>query len=323
MTPSMLIESHPSPSTRSPRWARTVGILAALACASMAGARLAAAQAAPDLLAEQSISKQVVTVGSGSSSVSYLLLSPTPSSSPRPTVAVMLFAGGNGRLGLMSDGTITSLQNNFLVRTRMLFARRNLVVAVIDTPGGVALSQGARWTPKYAETMSGVIADLRARTPVAKIWVVGTSAGALAAVSVAGLYPQLPPPFPISRTPPNASRPDGVVLAAAKSSIGQTSGTTCTTTIFDSPERLPHINVPAYVAANRSDACPCSPPGHTRKIVTAMTASPATGMAIFPLDGTASPVGPGTDPCTAMTPHGFYGIEDSVVAAIVSWVKSH
>ena len=46
-------------------------------------------------------------------------------------------------------------------------------------------------------------------------------------------------------------------------------------------------------------------------------------MSIFPLDGSESPPGPGTDACTALTPHGFYGIEDDVVAAIVGWLKTH
>lgn len=297
-----------------------IGVMLALAASGAATPGAAQRAPAPELLPEESINKQVVTVGSGSTSVSYLLLSPNPSSSPRPTAAVMLFAGSHGRLGLMSDGTITILINNFLVRTRMLFARHNLIVAVVDTPGGVGLAQEMRWSPKYAETMSSVVADLRARTPAKKIWLVGTSSGALSAVSIAGLYPRLPM-FPITRA--NAARPDGVAIAGPQSDVGQTNGTTCTATIFDSPARLPKINVPVYVAADRSDACPCSPPGRTTQVIGALTASPATGMGIFPLDGSPSPAGPGTDPCTALTPHGFFQIEDGVVAAIVSWVKAH
>jgi hypothetical protein len=162
--------------------------------------------------------------------------------------------------------------------------------------------------------------------------VVGTSSGALSAVNIAGRYPQLPvgpPTFP--HPIPNSSRPNGVVLAAPQTDTGQssnqsgTSTTVCTSTIFDPrPLLLPLINVPVYVAADRSDACPCSPPGRTKDVLNALTASPAKAMSIFPLDGSDSPPGEaGLDPCTALTPHGFVGIEDGVVAAIVSWAKSH
>jgi hypothetical protein len=113
------------------------------------------------------------------------------------------------------------------------------------------------------------------------------------------------------------------VLTASRSDTGTSSGTTCTATVFDMARLLAATNVPAYVAADRSDACPCSLPDRSKPIATALDASPARAMSIFPLDGSASPTGPGTDPCTALTPHGFYGIEDDVVSAIVSFANTH
>jgi hypothetical protein len=285
---------------------------------------------AQPLLPEQSIGKQVVSVGSGASYVRYLLLSPMPSVSPRPTAALVLFAGSNGKLALNSQGDPTMLAGNFLVRMRMLFARHNLFVAVVDVPNGI--NQHARLSPDHAAAMIGLLTDLRTRIGGIKMWVVGTSSGALSAVNIAGRYPQLAPgPPTIPRPVPNSSRPNGVVLAAAQTDVGQsssedqTSTTTCTATIFDGrPLLLPEINVPVYLAADRDDDCPCSPPKRTKDIFTALTASPAKAMSIFPLDGSESPTGvAGLDPCTAMTPHGFVGIEDGVVAAIVSWAKTH
>jgi hypothetical protein len=289
----------------------------------LAGTTAGLAQQPPDLIPEQGIGKQVVSVGSGASFARYLLLAPLPSTSPRPTAALVLFAGGHGKLALNAQGEpTTGLTNNFLVRKRMLFAQHNLFVAVVDMPNGI--DQDLRWSVDHASAMVGLLADLRTRIGAAKIWVVGTSAGALSAMNIAGRYPQLTagsPAFP--RPVPNSSRPNGVVLAAAQTDVGQTGGTTCTATIFDSPRHLPVINVPIYATADRSDACPCSPPNRTKDILTALTASPAKGMSIFPLDGSPSPAGPGTDPCTALTPHGFYGIENDVVAAIVGWAKTH
>jgi len=28
-------------------------------------------------------------------------------------------------------------------------------------------------------------------------------------------------------------------------------------------------------------------------------------------------------PCDALSPHGYYGVEDQVVATIISWIKAH
>jgi hypothetical protein len=301
------------------------------ALAALVWLAAASVSLAQPLLPEQSISKQVVSVGSGTSYVRYLLLAPQPSVSPRPTTALVLFAGSTGRLALNSQGDpTTGLAGNFLVRMRMLFARHNLFVAVVDMPNGV--NQHARLSPDHAAAMIGLLADLRTRIGAAKIWVVGTSSGALSAVNIAGRYPQLSPGLPtIPRPVPNSSRPNGVVLAAAQTDIGSsrsqdnTSTTTCTATIFDPrPLLLPEINVPVYLTADRDDDCPCSPPKRTKDIFTALTASPAKAMSIFPLDGSESPPGEaGLDPCTALTPHGFYMIEDGVVAAIVSWAKTH
>jgi hypothetical protein len=269
------------------------------------------ASLAQPLLPEQSISKQVVSVGSGTSYVRYLLLAPLPSISPRPTAALVLFAGSNGRLALNSQGDPTNLANNFLVRMRMLFARHNLFVAVVDMPNGI--EQHARWSSEHAAAMIGLLGDLRGRIGSAKIWVVGTSSGALSAVSIAGLYPQLPlggPPI-VPRPIPNSWRPNGVAITA---------------TVFGPPARLPSINVPVYIAADRDDGCPCSKPNRSKDVFTALKASPARAMSLFPLDGSQSPPPDdpaNTDPCTALTPHGFYMIEDGVVAAIVNWAKTH
>jgi pimeloyl-ACP methyl ester carboxylesterase len=172
--------------------------------------------------------------------------------------------------------------------------------------------------------MTDVIGDLRSRTPVRTIWIVGTSSGTLSAASIAGLYPRyttLPPMSP--RPVPNSSRPDGVVLTASQTNEGQTSSTTCTATIFDTPARLLSVNVPVYVAADRDDACPCSPPARSGEILKALKMAPARASSLFPPEGSKSPPGPGTNPCSANTPHGFYGIEGEVVAAIVDWVNAH
>ncbi len=271
----------------------------------------------------QLVSRTVVDVGTGAAAVRYVLLAPLIK--PRPSAAVMLFAGGNGRLAINDQGEVTTnLSGNFLVRTSGQFAQQNLYVAVVDTPGGVGINEATRHTPEYAEAMAAVIADLRSRTAAPKIWLVGTSSGTISATSIAAIYYQLtitPPVLP--RPLPNSARPNGVVLTATQTDTGSTGGTTCSGTIFDKPTRLGNINVPVYVASDRNDACPCSPPKRTSAVLAALTSAPVKQSQLFPLNGTTSPAGPGTDACTAFTPHGFYGIEASVVTTIANWVKSH
>ena len=53
---------------------------------------------------------------------------------PRPKAAVILLAGGHGGLQLQADGSMNWGKGNFLVRTRNIFARQGLTVAVIDAP---------------------------------------------------------------------------------------------------------------------------------------------------------------------------------------------
>ena len=51
-----------------------------------------------------------------------------------PNATVVLFAGGHGGLQISSDGGFKWGGGNFLVRTRQLFASKNLIVAVVDAP---------------------------------------------------------------------------------------------------------------------------------------------------------------------------------------------
>src|SRR5689334_1322350 len=53
--------------------------------------------------------------------------------SDTPAASVILFAGGNGALGL-SSGRLAGLGGNFLVRNRGRFADRDFMVAVPDAP---------------------------------------------------------------------------------------------------------------------------------------------------------------------------------------------
>jgi hypothetical protein len=286
-----------------------VALLSLTLLAATMHAEKAAAQSAGDVatqVIDVTVRPKVV--------VRYLYLVPN-TVWPRPTTprpAVMLFAGGNGALKIAANGSIgTDLAQNFLVRSRLLFARSGLAVAVVDTPGGGPIDGNIRLSAQYAQDMAVVIADLRSRAQAEKVWLVGTSAGTLSAAGIAARLPlqtaRIPPPN-------NTPRPDGIVLTATQSTVVDNQ---CGKTVFNAT--LSAINVPAYVVAHRNDACPCSPAKAAPAVLAALTQSPARERFEFVGGDPAQ----SSNPCDALTPHGFLGIEPDVVASIATWVKTH
>ncbi len=276
------------------------------------------------------IATQVVDVGTGATSVRYLLLTQVLT---RPTAAVILFAGGKGLVNITYDGNIgDDLKNNFLVRSRLLFAQKGVAVAVVDPPGAVGIVEATRLSASYAQTMSNVIAELRKRTGVKKVWLVGTSSGTLSAASIAARYPlltfTLDPTLP-SLDDPNPARPNGVVLTSTQTRLYPSptsppppspffTAVTCTGKLDEAA--LSAINVPVHVVAHHLDGCPCSPAGDAPSILTKLTRSPSKDR----LEVTGgTPPDAANDVCQANSPHGFLGLDDSVVTEIVNWVKTH
>ena len=239
--------------------------------------------------------------------VKYLAL--RKSGRPTPSDAVMLFAGGNGLLNLSAKGTIgTTLAGNFLVRSRQKFAENGLLVAVVDTPNQVPIDGNVRLSKVYASDMGKVIADVRSRLGKGgRVWIVGTSSGTL---SVAGVASQLPQASPL----PAAQLPDGAVLTSTQTRLVKGF---CGRTVFDA--KLAAINVPSLVVSHVADGCSCSPAKNAAKVVAALANAPAKEDIEF--SGGKPPIS--KDPCQAMTPHGFLGIEDSVVEAIAKWIATH
>ncbi len=228
-----------------------------------------------------------------------------------PTNAVMLFAGGNGLLDLQPNGSIgTNLSGNFLVRSRDRFVEQGLFVAVVDTPNQVAIDGNVRLSAQYAQDMAHVIADVRGRIDKGgKVWLVGTSAGTMSAASIAARLPRLTPP-----AKDNLRRPDGIVLTATQTTVVKGY---CGRTVFNA--QLSAVNVPALVASHLADACGCSPPKTSVKVIAALTGAPAKKNATF----TGGDPPKSKDPCMAFTPHGFLGVEDQVVKAITDFIATH
>lgn len=282
--------------------ARTI---AAALCLWLSFAFLAPLRAEPTIVFPKPLVEVQVRRGV---TVKYLALA-----KPRttPATAVILFAGGNSLLNLQPDGSIgTNLSGNFLVRSRDRFVQRNLFVAVVDTPNQVAIDGNVRLSAQYAQDMAHVIMDVRNHvTPGGKVWLIGTSTGTMSAASIAARLPRMTPP-----TKDNLRRADGIVLTSTQTNVvvGY-----CGRTVFNA--QLSAVNVPSFVTHHLSDGCRCSPPKFAPKVVAALTGAPAKDLMTF--SGGSPPKS--KDPCMAMTPHGYLGIEDKVVGAIADWIAKH
>jgi predicted alpha/beta-fold hydrolase len=203
---------------------------------------------------------------------------------PTTRASVILFPGGSG--------VVAQVRNNFLLRVAPKFVAQGMTVAVIDTPSDRPSGMGwqQRITADHVTDIAAVVAMLKSRSP-APVWLIGTSRGSLSAATAAA---KIGPP-----------RIAGVVLSSSVWEGGMTS------------VPLDQIRVPVLVVHNRDDGCRESPFSETEMMMGRMRQ--ATVKELLSVSGGALRSGP----CDALSPHGYYTIEDQVVPAITNWIEAH
>jgi hypothetical protein len=206
-----------------------------------------------------------------------------------PAILIML-PGGSGIVDINANGT--SANRNFLVRTLPLWVAQGFAVEIVSAPNGTSLL-GQRHTSGYAAAIDRAIDFARSRVN-APAWLVGTSQGATAAANGAAHL---------------GGKIAGVVLTSSVTRQGRAGET-----VFDSEPGL--IAVPALIVANQGDTCMLTPPGDAQSLAAALTRSPRKEIIIVASDQIQS------DPCEAMSPHGFLGIETAVVQRISDWIRT-
>ncbi len=234
----------------------------------------------------------------------YLALAPAG----QPRAAVILLAGGNGALRLSPAGTISSFGGNFLIRSREQFVRHDLFVAALDAAsdrlGG--MNGPFRLSEQHAQDIGKVVADVKNRTGGAAVWLVGTSAGTLSAASAGARLSGAD----------HATRPHGIVLTSTMTTVDAAGY--CGRSVYDTS--LGEIRVPVLIVSHENDGCQCSPGSSAvgARLLVSLPRAPAKEHKIF--TGGRDPI---SEPCEARSPHGFFGIEDSVVEFIADWIKAH
>ena len=206
-----------------------------------------------------------------------------------PRGALVMLPGGNGMVEIGNDGSIRRMGQNFLLRTLPLWQAQGFAVAVITPPNGMSLFGHRHTRPMPPRSARRSTRPRRANVPV---WLVGTSQGSTAAVGGGARL---------------GGKLAGIVMTSSvtgRSSSGET--------LFDSEPGL--VAVPALIVANTGDACPASPPGDAPKIAAALAHAPrkeVVYMQSIAIEG---------QPCEAMSPHGYFGIETATVERIAAWI---
>ncbi len=206
-----------------------------------------------------------------------------------PVASVILYAGGGGNLRLTSGSTMKWGEGNFLVRTRSQFAAHGFQVAVIDTPadkwGHMSMNRSGE---DHVVDSKAVATFLRSQANV-PVWIIGTSRGT---DSIANLAIKADGAF------------DGAVFTSSLHDI---------LFLYD----LEKVEIPALVVHNKFDGCGVCPSSGAEDIYKKLVNSKNRELIWFSSKAKRS------SDCDPYSPHGFLGIELSVVEAIAAFIKAN
>lgn len=212
---------------------------------------------------------------------------------PSAKAVVLMLPGGAGTLGIRRNGTLKH-RNNFVVRDIPLWNRLGYTVVVPDSGKDVNL-RGLRSSAEYVAALRRLISFTHQKFGK-KVGVIGTSQGAIAAVGAGA-----------SDTNNSLA---AVVLAEPVSILGNSGETVFTA-------ELRSVKAPVLVIANADDRCWVAPPTMAPRIKALLTGS--RRVEILETSGGRKV---SKHDCGSLTPHGYYGVEASIVLEIDRWLKS-
>ena len=200
----------------------------------------------------------------------------------------ILFPGGDGKGHFGEKGGKIRLSRNFLVRSSGLFVQKGFVAAIVDVPSDQSrgMSYAFRASDEHFEDIKRVIGFLESKG-VKPIFLVGTSLGTVSAAS-----------FGAAVSDPRIA---GIILTASLSLLNL---------------EAEKIKVPVLLVHHRDDWCKASPFEDALRLYRRMSQSPRVDF-VEVLGGKP----PESQPCEAMSAHGFLGKEREVVQVITDWVS--
>ena len=208
---------------------------------------------------------------------------------------VLLRPGGDGIIALDNGGGVHQVGRNFLVRTLGQWLAQGFAVVLPDAPNATSLT-GQRHLLAYADAIGRAI-DFGRSHAALPVWLIGTSSGTTAAVNGAAHL---------------GAKVSGAVLTSSVTRRTGASGET----ISDADPGA--IAVPVLVVGNEYDTCADTPPGDAPMVLSALMRSQRKELVMVTSGQTAK----GSDPCQGMSPHGYLGIEGTVVQRISGWIRA-
>jgi len=220
----------------------------------------------------------------------------------KPAIAsVILFAGGRGALALdTSFGSpyIGKQENNFLVRSRDIFAEQGLVVAVVDAASDRQekpwMFYGFRDSDEHVTDIDHVISYLKKQNNL-PVWLVGTSRGTESAATIAIDSKQ---------------KPHGLILT---SSMTEENGKGTAVTEME----LEKITLPTLIASHENDGCHVTPPEGAEEIAGMLTKAKKVEVKMFSGGDETGRA------CKGSSYHGFQDIEEDVVKYISKFIREN
>jgi predicted esterase len=209
-----------------------------------------------------------------------------------PQWIVLLFPGDDGALGLSAAGAV-SLRGNFLVHTADFWPAGGDAALLVDAPSDHAdgMDDAFRLSAAAGADAATVVASLRTRFPQARIALIGTSRGTITVGNILQREPGLADAY-VMTSPVTVAR------------VGQPGL---------SGMSWPGSRARVLVVSNRADACPVSPFANAEKLAR------QNGFDFMPVSSEAS--GTRAQQCSGRAPHGYAGVENSVLGQIRGWLR--
>jgi hypothetical protein len=220
----------------------------------------------------------------------------------KPVGSVILLAGGHGNLAISPAGQIGWGRDNLLVRSRAAYAEAGFATLLPDIAADLKQGSGARpryrWSEDFARDIGALVAHLRGLAP--PVYLVGTSRAALsvanAAVRLSGVQ-----------------SPDGLVITSGmlmhvadyQPSVQRNVG------------RLERITQPTLLVSHVDDPCAFTQAASAGRFKPLLRRAAKVDTVLI----RGGPEGSG-DQCGGLGPHGFFGQDDEVVAAVTRWLKN-
>ena len=224
----------------------------------------------------------------------------------KPSAVLVLYAGGIGTLDLDSTFGIPSIgksKQNFLVRVREKFVESGFVVALPDVVSDREGYSGVhRMSEDHSKEIHNIVSYLKKRYPL-PVWIVGTSLSSFTVANAA------------------ITQGDQIKGAIFSSSIAKSIPKWSIYKKYPAGVvnmDLSSVKIPVFIAAHKEDGCEVSPPEGAELIKNGLTSAPKVEVKYY--TGGSTPV---SQPCDALSQHGFLGIEDQVVADMVAFVRAN